>query len=228
MWGSDSELNRFRLAVFYRRCYLSKSWLFKRIISKWHLAPSSLRELYVYLCSKIPRGAVADEYWEVFRLQLPEVGSRMHQFVIFVTEVTLPGFIGGELMKWLRVYEMFTLAMCNDCATSNTAAGVVFIRVAVACRPSSSSSSSHMAVERYNDSCWPTTWYLSALQWKSGTSPFLPPSPIADADPTGRGRADCLFWDAWCEAVAWGLSHEGMRGISDVRISVLHSIQAFA
>jgi hypothetical protein len=52
---------------------------------------------------------------------------------------------------------MFTLAMCNDCATSNTAAGVVFIRVAVACRPSSSSSSSHMAVERYNDSCWPTT-----------------------------------------------------------------------
>lgn len=77
---------------------------------------------------------------------------------IYVTEVALPGFIGGELMKWLRVYEMFTLAMCNDCATSNTAAGVVFIRVAVACRPSSSSSSSsHMAVERYNDSCWPTT-----------------------------------------------------------------------
>jgi hypothetical protein len=51
-------------------------------------------------------------------------------------------------MKWLRVYEMFTLAMCNEYATSNTAARVVFIRVAVACRPFSSSSSSDMAVER--------------------------------------------------------------------------------
>jgi hypothetical protein len=68
--------------------------------------------------------------------------------VIFVEEGGPHGFISRELMKWLRVYEMFTLAMCNECATSNTAAGVVFIRVAVACRPSSSYSSSHMAAGR--------------------------------------------------------------------------------
>jgi hypothetical protein len=68
---------------------------------------------------------------------------------VYVREVRdLPGFISRELMKWLKVYEMFTLAVCNEYATSNTAARVVFIRVAVACRPFSSSSSFHMAVER--------------------------------------------------------------------------------
>jgi hypothetical protein len=55
-----------------------------------------------------------------------------------------------------------------------------------------------MAVERQNDSCWPTTWYLRAPQWKSGTFPFrrfCPPPPAASADSTGRDHADCLFWD---------------------------------
>jgi hypothetical protein len=82
------------------------------------------------------------------RFHLPVLRLRLHQ-VIFVGVGGPHGFISRELMKWLRVYEMFTLAMCNECATSNAAAGVVFIRVAVACRPSSSSYSwSHMAAGR--------------------------------------------------------------------------------
>ena len=53
-------------------------------------------------------------------------------------------FSFGTLMKWLRVYEMFTLAMCRK-----TAAGVVFIRVAAGdlsrAAQLSSSCCSHMA-----------------------------------------------------------------------------------